>query len=243
MEWRDQGTLLTVRRHGESSAIIEMFTKAHGRHGGVVRGGASRRIAPLLQPGAQLEVTWRARLDSHMGAFVVEPLRSRAGMLGDPLALAGLNAVCALLAFSLPERAPMTHLYTLTQALLEEMEQNDDWPLDYLHWEMALLEEMGFGLDLTRCTVTGTTEDLTYVSPRSGKAVSRDAAGEWADRLLPLSPALVQEEGVGLTDLLAGLRVTGHFLANRLAPELGERPLPPARQRLEDRIARLGAGG
>ncbi|APX90096.1 DNA repair protein RecO [Brevirhabdus pacifica] len=238
MDWRDRGTLLSLRKHGESSVIIQVFTEGHGLHAGVVRGGTGRRLTTILQPGAQLEVVWRARLDQHIGAYTVEPLQSRAGLLSDRLALSGLNAVCALLAFCLPERAPMPGLYTLTQALLAAMEDSDDWPLDYLHWEMALLEQMGFGLDLTRCTVSGRTEGLTYVSPRTGKAVHAEAAGEWIDRMLPLSPALVRSEGVGLSDLLAGLATTGHFLANRLAPELGDRPLPKARQRLVDLLAR-----
>ncbi len=238
MEWRDQGTLLGLRKHGENSVIIQMFTEGRGLHSGVVRGGTGRRLSTILQPGAQLEVTWRARLEDHMGAFKVEPVQSRAGLLSDRLALSGLNAVCSLLAFCLPERAPMPHLYSLTQILLAELEQGADWPLDYLHWEMALLEELGFGLDLTRCTVTGRAEGLIYVSPRTGKAVHAEAAGEWADRMLPLSPALIRAQDVGLSDLLTGLHTTGHFLAHRLAPELGDRALPVARQRLVDLLAR-----
>ena len=143
MEWRGQGILLGVRRHGETSAIIEVFTLAQGRHLGVVRGGTSRKIAPHLQPGAQLDVAWRARLEDHIGAFTVEPLRSRAALvMSDRLALAGLNAVTSILSFCLPEREAHPALYDRTEKLLDLLGQNEVWPLAYLQWELALLEEM-----------------------------------------------------------------------------------------------------
>ena len=239
MEWRDQGILLSARPHGESAAIIEVFTPVQGRHAGVVRGGASRRMAPLLQPGAQVDVTWRARLEDHIGTFTVEPLRSRTGALADRLALAGLNAVCALLLFSLPEREAHVPLYGRTEALLDLLDRPDIWPLAYLHWELALLEEMGFGLDLRRCAVLcETARDLSYVSPRSGRAVSRAGAGDWAGRLLPLPPCLLGQGPAPDADILQGLEVTGHFLRHHLAPHLGDKPLPDARARL---VARLSA--
>ena len=241
MEWRDQGVLLSVRGHGESAAIIEVFTAEHGRHAGVVRGGASRRIAPILQPGAQLDVTWRARLDEHIGAFTVEPLKGRAGaILSDRRALAGLNAITALLAFVLPERESHPGLYVRSIALFEALVATADWPLAYLRWELRLLEEMGFGLDLTSCAVTGTRDDLAYVSPRSGRAVSRAGAGDWADRLLPLPPALLGQGPADAAEIAAGLRLTGHFLETWLAPQLGQRPLPEARRRLVAALARPG---
>ncbi|MGR3571388.1 DNA repair protein RecO [Brevirhabdus sp.] len=239
MEWRDQGAVLSVRRHGENAAIIEVLTRDHGRHAGVVRGGAGRRLAPVLQPGAQLDLRWHARLEDHLGAFVVEPVQSRSALLADRLALAGLNAVCSLVVFALPEREPHPRLYTLSIALLDALEQTPGWPLDYLHWEVLLLEELGFGLDLSRCAVTGGASDLLYVSPRSGRAVSAGAAGPWREQLLPNPACLSGAGAAGVSDLLAGLRTTGHFLAHRLAPSLGDRPLPPARQRLLDQLARL----
>ncbi|MEL7125813.1 MAG: DNA repair protein RecO, partial [Pseudomonadota bacterium] len=148
MEWRGTGILLNVRRHGESSAIIDVFTPDHGRHAGVVRGGTSRKVAPILQPGAQLDVAWRARLEDHIGTFAVEPVRSRAALvMSNRLALAGLNAVTGLLSFCLPERAPYPALYQRTEQLLDLLGHDEVWPLAYLRWEMAVLEEMGFGLD------------------------------------------------------------------------------------------------
>ena len=232
MEWRGEAILLSVRRHGESSAIIEVFTEEKGRHTGVVRGGTSRKIAPILQPGAQLDVYWRARLEDHIGAFTVEPVRSRAALVMDNrLALSGLNAVTALLGFCLPEREPHPALYRRSGQLLDLLGQDNLWPLAYLQWEAALLNEMGYGLDLDACAVTGATDGLCYVSPKSGRAVSRQGAGEWAERLLPLPPALLGQGQGGNKEIADGLETTGYFLANRMAPDLGSRPLPDARAR------------
>lgn len=238
MEWRDEAVLLSVRPHGESAAIIEVFSARHGRHAGVVRGGASRRLSPILQPGAQLHVIWRARLDGHIGTFVVEPLRSRAGVLGDRLALAGLSSVCALLQVALAERDPHPSLWASSIALLDALQTTPDWPLHYMRWEMQLLEDLGFGLDLTSCAVTGSREDLAYVSPRTGRAVSRAAAGEWASRLLPLPVALLGQGPADAAEIAQGLALTGHFLLREMTPMLGGRPLPGARARLLDLLAR-----
>ncbi|MDU8912599.1 DNA repair protein RecO [Aestuariicoccus sp. MJ-SS9] len=243
MEWRDTGILLSSRPHGETSVILEVFTPSHGRHAGVLRGGASRRVAPMLQPGAQLDLTWRARLEDHLGAFTAEPLRSRAAAaMGDRLSLAGLNAVVALLSFCLPEREAHGALYDRTEALLDLLGQTEVWPLAYLRWELALLDEMGFGLDLTRCAATGATEALAYVSPRTGRAVSAVGAGDWADRLLPLPPVLRGEGPGDDAEVLTALKTTGYFLENRLAPDLRDRPLPAARGAFVDRFSRRVRG-
>lgn len=231
MEWRDEGALLSMRPHGESAAIIEVFTAAHGRHAGVVRGGASRRMAAVLQPGSQVAVEWRARLDDHIGAFTVEPLQSRAGVLSDRLALAGLNAICAMLHVALPEREPHEALWRRSVALLDAL-QSPGWPPDYLRWELQLLEELGFALDLSRCAVSGSREDLAYVSPKTGRAVSRGSAGDWVARLLPLPPLLLGQGPATATDLAQGFALTGHFLTRCLEPVLNTRPLPEARTRL-----------
>lgn len=244
MEWRDEGALLTMRLHGESSAIIEVFTAAHGRHAGVVRGGASRRMAALLQPGSQLAVTWRARLDDHLGSYVVEPVRMRVAVLSDRLALAGLNAVCAMLHVALPEREAHPLLWRNSVALLDRLESGQPWVPDYLRWELMLLEELGFGLDLTSCAVTGSRDDLCYVSPKSGRAVSRAGAGEWAARLLPLPQVLMGQGAAFGQEAVQGMALTGHFLTRCLEPVLKDRALPEARARLMDLLARgLGEGG
>lgn len=239
MEWRDTGILLATRKHGETSLILDVFTPGHGRHAGVLRGGTSRKLAPVLQPGAQLDLTWRARLEDHMGAFTAEPQRSRAAAaLGDRLSLAGLSAVLALVQWSLPERAASPALYARTEALLDLLGQPDLWPLAYLRWEHALLGDMGFGLDLTACAVTGASGGLAYVSPRTGRAVTAEGAGDWADRLLPLPPVLLGAEPADDAAILQGLGVTGHFLLHYVAADLGQDSLPPARAALLDRLRR-----
>ncbi|MCW8842244.1 MAG: DNA repair protein RecO [Rhodobacteraceae bacterium] len=238
MDWRDEGIVLSRRKHGETSVILDVFTPEHGRHAGVVRGGTSRKMTPILQPGAQVDVTWRARLEAHIGSFTVEPVRSRAAALSDRMALAGLNAVTGLLSFCLPEREAYPALYRRSEQLLDLLGQGEVWPLGYLHWEQALLEELGFGLDLSACAVTGATEGLCYVSPKSGRAVSGQGAGEWADRLLPLPPCLLGRGDVSDQDILTALQTTGYFLEHRVAPELGHKPLPEVRGRLMDVFSR-----
>lgn len=238
MEWREEGVLLAVRRHGENAAIIEVFTEGRGRHAGVVRGGAGRKLSPILQPGAQLDLTWRARIEDHLGAFTVEPVRSRlSGVMNDRIALAGLNAVCALLSFSLPERAAYPALHARTVRLLDLMPVTPAWPLAYLQWELAFLEDMGFALDLSCCAATGATDGLVYVSPRTGRAVSAAGAGDWADRLLPLPPCLLGVGDAPDSEIALALRTTGHFLHTHLEPRRAGQPFPPARQRLLDRLS------
>ncbi|MGV6840728.1 MAG: DNA repair protein RecO [Planktomarina sp.] len=239
MEWRDEGILLVTRQHGEHAAIIDVFTPSYGMCSGVVRGGASRKMAPVLQPGAQLDVTWKARLEDHLGAYMVEPIRSRAALvLGDPLALAGMTSALGLLAFTLPERQVMPDLYVQSATLLDLICATDAWPLAYLRWEVALLEALGFGLDLQHCAVTGQSDDLAFVSPKTGRAVARHAAGQWKTRLLPFVPCMVGDGPSSDADIAEGLRTTGHFLEKWVAPALGDRPLPQARRRFVERLLR-----
>ena len=238
MEWQAEGTVIARRTHGETAVIIDVLTLEHGRHAGVVPGGTSRTRAAMLQPGSRLALRWRARQADQLGTITAEPLRLRPGLMGDALSLAGLNAICALLVFALPERDPHPRLVEQTEALLDLIEAGGDWTPLYLAWEMRLLDEMGFGLDLSSCAVTGARDGLAYVSPKSGRAVSREGAGEWADRLFPL-PAIMggadTNRAHGLHD---GLAITGHFLENRLGAELVGRHLPAARDRLVRRLAR-----
>ncbi|WFE76253.1 DNA repair protein RecO [Roseinatronobacter sp. S2] len=230
MDWRDQGILLSVRKHGEATALTEVFTALHGRHAGAVRGGASRKMAPVLQQGAQLDVHWRARLEDQMGNFTVELLQPRAAhIMGDRLALLALGSVCALCRFALPERAPYPGLYSATVALLDALGQ-PGWLHAYVLWELHLLEDTGFGLDLDRCAVTGAQQGLAYVSPRTGRAVTIEGAGEYAARLLPLPAALLNGGPLDATDLTKALAISGYFLSHRLAHAVNQR-LPEARAR------------
>jgi len=238
MDWRDTGILISVRPHGETSAIIEALTSEHGLHAGVVRGGVSRKLRPVLQPGAMLDLSWRARLAEHIGTFTVEPITSRVGeIMGDRLALAGLNSVTSLLGFALAEREPHPRLFVATRALIEHI-GGDRWQVAYLLWEVALLEELGFALDLSQCAATGATEDLAYVSPKSGRAVSRTGARGFEARLLPL-PAVLLDPRVGdPAGVRAGLETTGHFLTEGVARTHVHKPLPEARRRFLDLLER-----
>lgn len=233
MDWRDEGILLAVRPHGESSAIIEVLTREHGRHAGLVYGGQGARMSPVLQPGAQLDLAWRARLAEHLGHFRVEPVRARAAIMSDRAALAALNTVGALAVAFLPEREPDPALYRETLGLADALAARAwDWPASYASWEVSLLAALGFGLDLARCAATGTTEDLVYVSPRSGRAVSRAAGAAWADRLLPLPAFLIGRDRTGIAAVRDALATTGYFLEHWACPAY-DRPAPPeARARL-----------
>lgn len=233
MEWRAEAILLSVSDLGENSTIIEVFTKEFGVYKGVVRGGKSRKIGPVLQPGAQLKVTWRARLENHLGVFNTELICPRFSLiLNQRDKLAGLNTICNLLSFTLPERDPHPNLYERTINLLSQLIGQPDWPLFYLRWELALLEDMGFGLDLTRCAVTNKTDELIYISPKSGRAVSRGAAGAWASKLLPFPECLVIGDKFSNEDLEIGFEVTGYFLNSWLAPLMNGKPIPNSRKRL-----------
>lgn len=240
VDWRDEGILIAARRHGESAAVVEIFTAAHGRHAGVVRGGGSRKMAPVLQAGATLGVEWSARLDEHMGHFRVDPIATPiAAVLGDAAALAALGSVAALVSAALPEREAHPRLYAQSLDLVGALGRAADWPARYARWELALLAELGFGLDLAACAVTGARDGFAFVSPRTGRAVSRAGAGEWADRLLPL-PAFLHGDGpAGPGELAAALGLTGFFLEARLAPTL-PRGLPAARGRAVAALLRAG---
>ena len=242
ISWRDQGFVLAARPFSETSVILDVFTHTMGRHAGVLRGGASRKTTPHIQPGAQLDLSWKARLNEHLGSFTIEPLRSRSAVaMSDRLALAGLNAVCGVLSAVLPEREPMEGLYDASVQLLDLLGQSEVWPLAYLNWEMTLLQDLGFGLDLSACAVTGVNEDLAFVSPKSGKAVTREAAGEWADRLLPLPPVLAGKGDATEAEIVRALGTTGWFIENKLLATMTDRPIPLARARLIEAISRQGA--
>jgi DNA repair protein RecO (recombination protein O) len=242
MEWSDEAIVLSLRAHGESSGILEALTRNHGRHLGLVRGGGASKGRAMLQPGNRLKVTWRARLSEHLGIYTVELARARAADIFEQrAALCGLNALSAIAAAVLPEREPHAAAYEGADALLDMIAAHDfaDWAPLFVHWEIGLLNELGFGLDLARCAATGSADDLIYVSPRTGRAVSRAAGEAYRDRLLPL-PAFLLGRQAGearAADLLAGLRLTAHFLDCWLLAPHGK-PMPEARTRLTDLAAR-----
>jgi DNA repair protein RecO (recombination protein O) len=218
MEWRDEGIILGTRRHGETSAILEVMTRAHGRHLGLVRGGRSRKQQPLLQPGNRVELIWRARLDEHLGTFQVEALELNAARLFDQaVAVYGLQTLAAHLRL-LPERDPHAGLYDALALMITHLEEPTLAAELVVRFELLLLEELGFGLDLKRCAATGSRENLVYVSPKTGRAVSREAGQPWADRLLPLPAFLAAGSGVRAAreDVEQAYRLTGFFLARHV---------------------------
>jgi len=238
MLWEDEGVVLSTRRHGESSAVTSVLTREHGRHAGLVKGGMGKRQRPLWQPGNRLEVTWRARLAEHLGQFTAEPVELVATRLIDePERLAALASACALLETCLAERDPHPRLYDELIGLLDVLLEDDRWPEHYVAFELALLAELGFGLDLSACAVTGATEGLVYVSPVSGRAVTREGAGPYADRLLPLPPFLVGTAKADTAQILCGLRLTGAFLRRHVF-DATERAMPGSRDRLIARLTR-----
>lgn len=243
MEWTEDGIVLSARKHGESAAIVELLTREHGRHLGLVHGGASRRMKPLLQPGNTLTATWRARLADHLGAYHVELVAGRAGgVLQDVLGLAGLSAACAVASAVLPEREPHGPAYEGLALVLDHLDAPDIWPALFVRWEAGLLQELGFGLDLARCAATGGPDDLVYVSPRSGRAVSREAGAPYHGRLLAL-PGFLLGQALGpdrVAALRDGFRLTGYFLERHVL-EPHARKMPPARERMIALLARGAA--
>ena len=212
MEWRDEGVILSVRRHGETSAIAEILTAEHGRCLGLVRGGRSRIQRPVLQSGNTVQAVWRARLEDQLGTFMLEPLELKAGaIMVEPFRLAGLATLTGLSQL-LPEREPHPRMYGALRVVLDAIEQDELWPALLVRWELGLLDELGFGLDLSKCAATGVTADLAFVSPRSGKAVSAAAGEPFRDRLFRLPPFLLGAGEAPAKDVIEGLKLAGYFL-------------------------------
>lgn len=243
MQWTDEGVILGTRRHGETSLIVELMTPGHGRHLGLVRGGRSRKQQPVLQPGNSVSATWRARLDEHLGNYTIEATTQRAARLMEgPAGLYGIQAVAGLLRL-LPERDPHPELYQGLLALLDWLDDPIAAGAVLVRYEARMLEELGFGLDLERCAATGTTGELVYVSPKTGRAVSRAAGEPYNNRLLALPRFMVgkgEVAGPRPADILAGFRLTGYFLARHVYEPRGIEP-PDARARFLTLIERQDA--
>lgn len=245
MDWTDDAIVLSLKAHGEHGVIMEALTRDHGRHLGLVHGGASSKRRATLQPGNSVRLHWRARLSEHLGSFTAELVRARAAdMFEGRAALGGLNALTALASAVLPERERHTPAYEGAVALLDTIATHsfNDWAPLFVRWELGLLDELGFGLDLSRCAATGVTDDLIYVSPRTGRAVSAAAGAEYREKLLPLPQFLLgnQASAPSDSDTAAGLAFTAHFIEQWvLAPH--NRILPEARARLADLAARARA--
>jgi DNA repair protein RecO (recombination protein O) len=242
MDFSDEGILISAKPLGEANTVAELLTARHGRHLGLVRGGRSRRMRPLMQLGNVLSVTWRARLADHLGGYnleLIEPYAAR--VLDDQAALAAIGSLTGLTK-QLPERDPHPQLYRGALEVLQALDDANVWPALLVRWEMMLLQDLGFGLDLSECAATGTDADLIYVSPRSGRAVSRDAGQPFCDRLLKLPRFLLEDDASPApSDILAGFALTGHFLERDVLAPQGLAS-PAARTRLIELLARSQLG-
>jgi DNA repair protein RecO (recombination protein O) len=250
MDWHDDGIVLSARRHGETSAIVHVLTRDHGVHAGLVKGGYAKRHRASIEPGNRVHATWRARLSEHLGNYALECTHAHgAALMDNANRLAAMSAALAVAGAALPEREPHPATLEALEALLDALEHTDiapdatAWGQLYVRWELGLLSELGFRLDLSHCAATGVTEDLLWVSPKSGRAVSAGAGEPYAAQLLPL-PGFLQAVGAGevvsLRDILQGLKLSGYFIERHLfAPH--DRAMPQARARLVERLAKQSA--
>jgi DNA repair protein RecO (recombination protein O) len=238
MEWSDQGIVLSSRPHSETGVIASLLTREHGRHAGFVPGGISRKTRPVWQPGNVVEVAWRAKVAEQLGNYTAEVRESHAArVLDDPMELAGLAAACAVVDAALPEREPHPAMYEGFHAFLSVL-GHEGWPAIYVRLELGLLQELGFGLDLEKCALTGATEDLAFVSPKTGRAVSRAAAEPYRDKLIAL-PGFLSTGGLpaDAAELRQGLDLTGFFIERHVFwPH--NKPLPGARARFMETLLR-----
>ena len=234
-EWEDIGIVLSSTRYGEGSLIVEIFTSNHGRYRGLLRVGLRNNFSSILQRGNLVEVRWRARIEDHLGNYSCDLIRSYSSLfLDDSLRLEGISSLCAELSMFLPERDLFSELFIETKEFLDRIEENF-WLCKYCRWEVKLLSELGFSLDLSKCAVTGKREGLTFVSPRSGIAVSLKGAKGWESKLLDLPSFLVTgEETSKKEEILSSLRLTGYFFSRHIC----KGSLPASRVRLQDKLSR-----
>lgn len=238
MEFEDDAYVLSARAHGETGAIVELLTARHGKYVAHVAGGASRRMKPFLQAGARTILHYRARVSDQLGSAQLEPVgEGPSALFDDRTALAGLSAAAAVAAAALPEREPHPGVFLAFEALTAALMLPEIWPAVFVRFEAGLLQELGFGMDLSKCAATGEVDDLIYVSPRTGRAVSRKAGEPYKDRLLPLPPFMLSAQtGLAAGDVRAGLDLTAHFLELFVFGPINK-PLPPARVWLVERLS------
>ncbi len=227
MEWKDEGIIIGTRKHGETSLIVEIMTRRHGRHLGIVRGGRSRRKQPFMQPGNSVEATWRARLDEHLGTWSLEATELRtARLMETPIGIFGIQLLASHLRL-MPERDVHVHLHEALEVILSHLQDASIAAVLMIKFELALLDDLGFGLDLTKCAVTGTSDGLTHVSPKTGRAVCLDSATPWIDKLLVLPAFLAgkrHENHPDLADIEAGFMLSGFFLDRHVYYPRGQAP-------------------
>ncbi|WP_421731605.1 DNA repair protein RecO [Brevundimonas sp.] len=241
MEFHEEAFVLSARSHGDTGVVVDLLTETHGRHAAYVAGGASRRMKPFLQAGARVIADYRARTSDHLGSARLEPVgEGPSALFEDALALAGLAAAAAVAQGALPEREAHPGAFMAFEALMSAFVIPEVWPAVFVRFEAGLLEDLGFGLDLSRCAATGVMDDLIYVSPRTGRAVSRDAGAPYADKMLTLPPFMLgAQAGLREGDVGTGLDLTGHFL-EQFVFHPQNRPIPPARVWMVDKLREQG---
>ena len=243
MEWQDEGIVLGVRQHGERDALAILLTFEHGKHAGLVRGGAASHNRALLDVGNRLQIVWKARLAQHLGTFTLEALAQPGAWLFDqPFELAALASACAMVDAGIGERDPYPHLYAALLRLTGRIGRADDWLADYVRFELMLLREAGFGLDLETCAVTGATDGLAYVSPRTGRAVTAAVGEPLKEKLLPLPPFLANAVEHDTWQIAQGLRLAGYFFSRHITGP-GDRMMPLARERFSGLVDDLAGEG
>ncbi|MBU6475450.1 MAG: DNA repair protein RecO [Alphaproteobacteria bacterium] len=235
LEWQDEGIILSVRAHGETGGLVSLLTRGHGRAAGYVYGATSSRMRGVLEPGNLVSARWQAKSPEQLGNFTLELEKSAAAdVMDDPLRLTALQSACVLADKTLPERENHPGVFEGTKALMASF-ATDIWAATYIYWEIGLLRELGFGLDLSKCAATGAVDNLIYVSPKSGCAVSAAAGEIYKERLLSLPAFLRGQGGFESADILDGLKLTGHFLRHRVFA-LSNSDLPESRLRLEEKF-------
>lgn len=241
MDFTDDAFVLSARAHGDTGVVVELLTLDHGRRAAYVAGGASRKMKPFLQAGARVVADYRARTSDHLGSARLEPLgEGPSALFDDPMALTGLAAAASVAQGALPDREPHPGAFMAFEALMGAFVLPEVWPAIFVRFEAGLLEDLGFGLDLSRCAVTGEMDDLIWVSPRTGRAVSRNAGAPYADKLLALPPFMLgAQAGLGDGDVGAGLALTGHFL-EQFVFHPQNKPIPSARVWLIDKLGESG---
>lgn len=241
MDFHEEAFVLSARTHGDTGAVVDLLTETNGRRSAYVAGGASRKMRPFLQPGARVVADYWARTSDHLGAARLEPIgEGPSALFDDALALTGLAAAAGVAQGALPEREPHPGVFMAFEALMAAFVMPSVWPAIFVRFEAGLLEDLGFGLDLSRCAATGTADDLIYVSPRTGRAVSREAGAPYADKMLTLPPFMLgAQAGLIEGDVKDGFDLTGHFL-EQFVFHPQNKPLPPARIWMLDKLAEAG---
>ena len=235
MNWTDKGIIIENRKYGETSSILTMLTAEHGKHSGLIKGARNKKSRGMYEIGYLAHVEWKARLEESLGYFKCELLNAyTCAYLNDPMRLAGISSICSVLNGALPEREPSNPIYESLSSFISKLSSND-WLKNYINFELKLLSELGFSLNLLSCAVTGQVNELCYVSPKTGRAVSKNVGNPYKERLLALPPFLVEESHSSNTDILNGLNLTGYFLKRNVFAQVN-RGLPAARDRLVDRV-------